>query len=184
MYTYRKFMRKFGFVVLICCITSAFVACSSKDKSANGGQSSLTNSNEFNEKLKTKLCSFLSEQDMQAIVNIDEKIGVVSGYDGTTGHYCSYSWNDFEDQIKFGYVIPSLGHKDKVNEALQSFKDYNIPSSNLTSIKNKGAFWNDGSGVLTVFFDDAQIYVDVRKTKLADKEAVAKQVVEKALQKS
>ncbi len=135
-------------------------------------------------KLKSQICSFLTETEVAQLLGVTEPMGNVSGYDGTTGHYCSYNWNDFTHEAKFAYVSSTIGKPAQVAESLRMFrKSASLEPATVAVAGIEGAFWNAQSSRLSVFFSDVQLYIDLRKTDRPDKKKTAIKLIEMALQR-
>lgn len=173
-------MNRFSFMVLIMLV---LIACGGKPEST--GETTTASKEMDTETLKAKLksqvCDFLTTDEVKGIAGIAEEMGSVSGYDGTTGHYCSYNWNDFGKEIKFAYVFSTVGNAEKVAESLAMFKASDSLEPVSLNVGEQAAFWGEGNSRLSVFYNDVQLYVDMRKTDFADKKSIALKIVEKAL---
>ena len=165
---------------LLCFTTSCGTKPVATDEAASVSQAIDTET--LKTKLKSQLCDFLTIDEFKSITGIAEEVGSVSGYDGTTGHYCSYNWNDFGNEIKFAYVFSTVGDSEKVTESLRLFGESTSLEPVSLTVGQKAAFWGEGNSRLSVFYDDVQLYIDMRKTDFADKKSVAIKVIEKALQ--
>ncbi|MBL7842949.1 MAG: hypothetical protein JNK44_03730 [Cyclobacteriaceae bacterium] len=170
-----------SFIVLI---TLGLVACSSKQESTveTATPSKEVDTETLKANLKSQVCAFLTIAEVATITGIAEEMGSVSGYDGTTGHYCSYNWNDFGKEIKFAYVFSTFGNIEKVAESLAMFKASDSLEPVSLNVGEKAAFWGEGNSRLSVFYTDVQLYVDMRKTDFTDKKSIAIKIVEKALE--
>ncbi|MBX2967992.1 MAG: hypothetical protein KF803_01360 [Cyclobacteriaceae bacterium] len=169
-----------SFIVLI---TLVLIACGGKHESTG---ETTTASKEMDTEtlkanLKSQICDFLTTDEVKGIAGIAEEMGSVSGYDGTTGHYCSYNWNDFGKEIKFAYVFSTVGNAEKVAESLAMFKASDSLEPVALNVGEDAAFWGEGNSRLSVFYNDVQLYIDMRKTDFADKKSIAIKMVEKAL---
>jgi hypothetical protein len=164
-------------------ITLVLIACSGKQESTGEATtaSKEMDTETLKAKLKSRICDFLTIDEVTSITGITEAVGSVSGYDGTTGHYCSYNWNDFGKEIKFAYVFSTVGNAEKVAESLALFKASDSLEPVTLNVGENAAFWGEGNARLSVFYNDVQLYVDMRKTDFADKKATAIKMVEKAL---
>jgi hypothetical protein len=168
------------FIVLI---TLVLVACGGKQESTGEATtaSKEMDTETLKANLKSQICDFLTIDDITTITGIAEEMGSVSGYDGTTGHYCAYNWNDFGKEIKFAYVFSTVGNAEKVAESLAMFKASDSLEPVSLNVGENAAFWGEGNSRLSVFYNDVQLYVDMRKTDFTDKKSIAIKIVEKAL---
>lgn len=169
-----------SFIVLI---TFVLVACGGKQESTDEATtaSKEMNTETLKAKLKSQICDFLTTDEVKGIAGIAEEMGSVSGYDGTTGHYCSYNWNNFGKEIKFAYVFSTVGNAEKVAESLAMFRASDSLEPLSLNVGEVAAFWGEGNSRLSVFYDDVQLYVDMRKTDFTDKKFIAIKMVEQAL---
>lgn len=173
-------MNRFSFMVLIMLV---LIACGGKQESTDEATtaSKEMDTETLKAKLKSQICDFLTTDEVKGIAAITEEMGSVSGYDGTTGHYCSYNWNDFGKEIKFAYVFSTAGNIEKVAESLAMFKASDSLEPVSLNVGENAAFWGEGNSRLSVFYNDVQLYVDMRKTDFTDKKSIALKIVEKAL---
>ena len=164
-------------------ITLVLISCGGKQDSTGetAAASKEVDTETLKANLKSQICDFLTTDEVKGITGIAEEMGSVSGYDGTTGHYCSYNWNDFGKEIKFAYVFSTVGNADKVAESLGMFKASDSLEPVSLNVSEDAAFWGEGNSRLSVFYNDVQLYVDMRKTDFADKKSIAIKIVEKAL---
>ncbi len=174
----NRFIR--SFLVLI---TLVLISCGGKQESTGEttAASKEVDSETLKANLKSQICDFLTTDEVKGIAGITEEMGSVSGYDGTTGHYCSYNWNDFGKEIKFAYVFSTVGNAEKVAESLAMFKASDSLEPVSLNVGEDAAFWGEGNSRLSVFYNDVQLYIDMRKTDFADKKSIAIKMVEKAL---
>lgn len=173
-------MNRFSFMVLSMLV---LIACGGKQESTDEATtaSKEMDTETLKAKLKSQICDFLTTDEVKGIAGMAEEMGSVSGYDGTTGHYCSYNWNDFGKEIKFAYVFSTAGNIEKVAESLAMFKASDSLEPVSLNVGENAAFWGEGNSRLSVFYNDVQLYVDMRKTDFADKKSIALKIVEKAL---
>lgn len=169
-----------SFLVLI---TLVLISCGGKQESTGETTtaSKEVDTETLKANLKSQICDFLTTEEVKGIAGIAEEMGSVSGYDGTTGHYCSYNWNDFGKEIKFAYVFSTVGNVEKVAESLAMFKASDSLEPVALNVGEDAAFWGEGNSRLSVFYNDVQLYIDMRKTDFADKKSIAIKMVEKAL---
>ena len=130
--------------------------------------------------LKSRICDFLTDDEVQAIFGVTLE-GHVSGYDGTTAQYCSYNWNNFNQEVRFAYVFSTVGDAGKVAESLRMFNDSDLEKV-MVGFDHDGAFWNTNTSRLVVFISDVQLFVDLRKYDGEDAKAKATALVERALE--
>ncbi len=141
-----------------------------------------TDTETLKKKLKSQICSFLTEDQVGQLLGVAGKVNKTSGYDGTTGHYCSYNWNHFTCEARFAYVFSTIGKPGEVARSLQLFREStSLQPARVAVAGVTGAFWNPQSSRLTVFFSDVQLYIDMRKTDFPDKKDVSVQLIETAL---
>lgn len=169
-----------SFLVLI---TLVLISCGGKQESTGETTtaSKEVDTETLKANLKSQICDFLTTDEVKGIVGIAEEMGSVSGYDGTTGHYCSYNWNDFGKEIKFAYVFSTVGNAEKVAESLAMFKASDSLEPVSVNVGENAAFWGEGNSRLSIFYNDVQLYIDMRKTDFADKKSIAIKMVEQAL---
>lgn len=169
-----------SFLVLI---TLVLISCGGKQESTGETTtaSKEVDTETLKANLKSQICDFLTTDEVKGIAGIAEEMESVSGYDGTTGHYCSYNWNDFGKEIKFAYVFSTVGNAEKVAESLAMFKASDSLEPVTLHVGEVAAFWGEGNSRLSIFYNDVQLYIDMRKTDFADKKSIAIKIVEQAL---
>lgn len=179
-------MKPYKLLLLFSLLLMVGTSCSGSAASENTTETTSTSSSTVDtDKLKTdlksRICDFLTEEEVKTILDIAALEGHVSGYEGAAAQYCSYNWNDFDQEVRFAYVFNTIGNAEMVGQSIKMFKESNLEKVTV-GVTNEGAYWNSNTSRLVVFFSDVQVYVDLRKYSGSQAKEKAIQLFEKALE--